>query len=72
MSADWQLPFRKLQHGMSYDEVVRVVCEPARSSATEKEILTYFPAPGVEVTIVMQPSLGGVHAYTDGQFIDLV
>ena len=70
--SDWQQSFRKLRYGMTYDEMVSVVGEPARSSATEKEIHTYHPVPGVEVTVVMAPSLAGVHAYTDGKFINLV
>src|ERR1043165_8264287 len=72
MTADWQVPFRKLQHGMSYEEVVSIVGEPDRSSASEKEIHTYYPVPGVEVRVIMAPSLAGVYAQTDGQFIDLV
>jgi hypothetical protein len=72
MTADWQQPFRKLQHGMSYDEMVSVVGEPAQSSATEKEIHTYYPAPGVEVRVIMAPSLASVYANMDGKFIDLV
>lgn len=72
MTTDWQQPFRNLQHGMSYDEMVSVVGEPAHSSATEKEIHTYHPAPGVEVRVIMAPKLASVFAITDGKFIDLV
>jgi hypothetical protein len=72
MTSDWEQRFRKLKHGMSYEEVIAVVGEPDRSSATEKEIHTYYPVPGVEVSVVMAPSLAGVHAISDGKFIDLV
>lgn len=68
----WQQPFRRLQHGMSYDEMVAVVGQPDRSSATEKEIHTYHAAPGVEVTVVMAPALVGVHAIADGKYITLI
>jgi hypothetical protein len=72
MTPEWEQRFRKLQHGMSYEEVVRLVGEPDRSSATEKEIHTYYPAPGVEVSVIMAPSLAGVYANMNGRFIDLV
>lgn len=71
-AADSLSPFRKLQHGMTYEEMVGVVGEPARSSATEKEIHIYYPAPGIEVSVIMAPALAGVHAHMDGRFIDLV
>jgi hypothetical protein len=72
MTAEWEQPFRKLQHGMTYEEMVGIAGEPARSSATEKEIHTYYPVPGVEVRVIMAPSLAGVYAIADGQMIDLV
>ena len=72
MMSDWQRPFRALRHGMSYEELIAAVGEPAESSATEKEIHTYYPAPGVEVRVIMAPALAGVYAITDGAFIDLV
>lgn len=72
MTTEWEQRFRMLRHGMSYEEVLAIVGEPARSSATEKETHTYHPVPGVEVTVVMAPSLAGVYAIRDGKYIDLV
>lgn len=68
----WQQPFRRLQYGMSYDGMVAVVGVPDRSSATEKEIHTYFAAPGVEVTVIMAPALVGVHALADGKYVTIL
>lgn len=72
MTDPWQERFRRLAHGMSYEDVVAIVGEPDRSSASEKEIHSYFPVPGVEVRVIMAPSLAGVYAVLDGKFVDLV
>lgn len=69
--SDWQQPFRKLRHGMTYEEMVETVGEPVRSSASEKEIHSYFPVPGVEVRVIMAPSLAGAYIVMDGVFVDL-
>jgi Ca-activated chloride channel family protein len=69
---DWRTLFRTLRLGMSINEIVAVVGQPAELRAGDEMALIYRPAAGVEIHVRASPRLTCVQQRTEGAVLDLV
>ena len=68
----WKSRFAELQRGMSIDEIIAVVGQPAEIRGSTGTVLVYRPRAGVEVHVTTNPRLESVQQRMDGATLDLL
>lgn len=70
--ASWLPLFRSLKQGMTVDEIVAVVGQPAELRGSEETTLVFHPRGDVEIHVIVSPRLESVRRIMEGAVLDLV